>query len=361
MESSSWTRLLTPSSNMFPSFNLRYHRNADETANFPATPLSIPSSKRRDSLFDMDVEIRRDETTPSSLQLLNLPADILLLLSEFLIPASRSSLRLTCRALHNTIPVPSKPLHDDICARTAIYRHIDERQDAASGKHRCALCKALYSDAQYVRARVIDPLFHFTNFAVDQSPSMLKKVDQINIPERDRKGVNASAQDFPSTRICAWHINRFIFPPSEALQPNPAFDKLVTAAAAYGTCPGAVEEEVGKNGWASSIEPVCMHCGRLVVCVCSVGGCNTCTCACDSCGVRQVRCWWKLARVGYGPTRDANFKAARRRWLVSRANEMDRFGWEGIVLSAGEMIDWGLVRVGRCGQSGKHASTKGET
>ncbi|GAM87198.1 hypothetical protein ANO11243_052200 [Dothideomycetidae sp. 11243] len=240
---------------MFPSFNLRYHRNADETANFPATPLSIPSSKRRDSLFDMDVEIRRDETTPSSLQLLNLPADILLLLSEFLIPASRSSLRLTCRALHNTIPVPSKPLHDDICARTAIYRHIDERQDAASGKHRCALCKALYSDAQYVRARVIDPLFHFTNFAVDQSPSMLKKVDQINIPERDRKGVNASAQDFPSTRICAWHINRFIFPPSEALQPNPAFDKLVTAAAAYGTCPGAVEEEVGKNGWASSIEP----------------------------------------------------------------------------------------------------------
>ncbi|KAF2150520.1 hypothetical protein K461DRAFT_269961 [Myriangium duriaei CBS 260.36] len=342
MEIAAWTEVLEPPPAPFQSLGNHMGEVTDKSVML----IARDAGKRRDSLLETDGDDESKNVTVP-LHLLALPADVLLLLSDHLPPASGASLRLTCRALHQIIPIPEKPLRDDICARTAIYRHVDERRDIAEGKHRCALCKALYSDSQFRRSRIIDPEFSFTNFAATKAlgPTRMSE-NSIARPEKEQQYGYTS--QIPSTRICAWHINRFIFPPSAALSPDPTFDSLVTAAASSKSCSLTLEAKIAEGGWASSIEPVCMHCGRLVICVCSVGNCDTCTCDCASCGVRRVRCWWKLARVGRGPTRDASFKLARHKWLIARAEEMDRFGWEGVVHTAGGMLDWGLVRVGKC-------------
>lgn len=322
----------------FPFPSLETHLRRITATSNTANPDTVPEHhlKRRDSFFNTDTD-EEDPTPPSKLDLLSLPPEILLVLASHLPTPSRVSLRFTCRTFQYLIPRPRVTLEDNICLRTAVYRHLDERSDIAAGKRRCALCKALYSESQFRRARIIDPEYQFENFSAAQAGSERGKENEL--------------EELPSTRICAWHINRFIFPPSAALYPDPTFDALVTAAAAGKECGQALAAKVTAGGWASSVEQVCMHCGRLVVCTCTVVDCGICACDCDSCGVRKVRCWWKLARVGKGVSPEASFARARRAWLTARAEDMDCFGWDGMVVNAGGVLGWGLVRVAKCANS----------
>ena len=296
---------------------------------------SPSTDERRESFMGMIDDSK-------SLQLLHLPPEILLSLARFLNSSSKASARLACRALYRSIPAPEPPDYEDLCARTALHRHSNEPRNATRGKHHCALCKALYRDSLFCNARVLDPGLDFSNFTV-LDPFCLAKETQIDWRSMGK-------DEIPTTRICSWHTGRFIFPPTAGFHRNGEFEHLVKAVArnTSGWCPHGVVTEMANYGWSSSVEPVCMHCGRVVVCVCSVEGCDMCPCGCDSCGVRRVRCWWKLERDGRGSpaTREANFQLAKRRWLVTRA-EMD-MNETGTAFGRSDNLAWGAGRTVKC-------------
>ncbi|TKX23025.1 hypothetical protein C1H76_4764 [Elsinoe australis] len=322
------------------------------------TPPSFNYDSRRDSLFDDDLSTSTtSKLSVSTSRLLSLPTDILLVLADHLPAPSTISLRLTCQSLHRLIPAPVKPPETAICLLTAANRHRQSLEDSQDSRHRCALCKSLYPTELFHRATILSPSLAFTNFA---SPSSILSVPE----EADDETQIATGQSLSQMsdaslpvappRICAWHINRFVFPPSAALAPDALFDALVSAAGKADLTSSThhqldlIKARVADAGWASSVEKTCMHCGCVVACVCSVGDCGMCGCDCDGCGVREVRCWWKLARRGYGAGHAASFEAARRKWLIARAEEMERFGWDGKRLRAEGLLDWGMVRIVKC-------------
>ncbi|KAF4553266.1 Hypothetical protein D9617_7g029930 [Elsinoe fawcettii] len=320
------------------------------------TPISTPPSSRRDSFFSSPISPK------PTLQLLDLPTDLLLLLSDHLPSPSLLSLRLTCKPLHTLLPRPPKPSDAAICALQASARHLASSADASESRARCALCKSLYPLSLFKRAGILSPALPFRNFTGYSVPGIpeSEENDTAIATGQSLSHISDTAAEVQEPRICAWHINRFVFPPTAALAPDAMFDALVSAAGrAEGRELEGVMVKVSEGGWASSVESCCMHCGCIVVCVCSVGGCGVCKCDCDGCGTREVRCWWKLARKGYGPRHEGSFGVARGKWLVARAEEAERFGWDGRTLRAEGMVDWGMVRVVKCATAGRQKVAEG--
>ncbi|KAG8624444.1 hypothetical protein KVT40_007511 [Elsinoe batatas] len=362
----------------------RQDTTPDDSKELPSTGLLTPIS---DASFSPCPPLTFSSSLPSSTTsfpfsslpapispLLHLPPELLLHLTDHLPAPSLLSLRLTCRPLHQLLPPPRKPAETSPCALTACNRHLTSLSDAQDNRARCALCKSLYPLSLFRRAGILSPSLPFQNFATGQSQRIIEE-DEVEReesgPGEEDEGIEVatgqglshlSDDSVPVTepRICAWHINRFVFPPTAALAPDAVFDALVSAA---GRETGRGLEEIMARtveaGWASSVEKCCMHCGCIVVCVCSVGECGGCRCDCEGCGVREVRCWWKLARKGYGPKHEGSFGVARGKWLVARAEEAERFGWDGRKLRAEGMVDWGMVRVVKCWNAQKGEVVEG--
>ncbi|PNS19523.1 LisH domain-containing protein [Sphaceloma murrayae] len=335
------------------------------TAEGYMAPKSPENESRRDSLFDLDLGPPPPKPTPTTF--LDLPIDILLFLSDLLPAPSAISLRLTCRAIHTHFPKPTKPPPTALCLLTASARHQQSHEDQLDGKVRCALCKNLYPTSLFHKAAILSSSLPFENFRPlpPSPPSPAHSSQQVDhdlaiATSQSLSHLSDVVQDTPH-RICAWHINRFILPPSAALIPSPALDAL-TSHLAHPLSPASdlpfLAARVCAEGWASTVETACMHCGLILVCVCSVGGCGTCGCGCEGCGTREVRCWWRLAKGRYGAGSGASFEAARRKWLIARAEEVESFGWEG---GRGEgVVDWGMVRVGKCGNGKRDLGKEGK-
>lgn len=201
----------------------------------------------------------------SSLHILELPTGILTILSAHLTTSSLISMKLTCRALYNTLPIPLdfKPSALDTCTRTAI-RHYLEEQAQAPSRYRCALCKTLYPRSLFEKARCLDP-----GDGLGAMPPSRDDIGRTTNFARD-----GAREKLRGPRICYWHVPRFV-----------RDLRSVEYRSAYSIV--SYLDEPGD--WIYNVQKECMHCGKVV------GGVE-CICECESCGVRELRCWWRIER-----------------------------------------------------------------
>ncbi|KAF2003148.1 hypothetical protein P154DRAFT_111652 [Amniculicola lignicola CBS 123094] len=172
--------------------------------------------------------------TSPTINLLCLPPELIYEIADYLAPDGILALKLTHPFFDATLPLEQlmKGIEVSTCTRHAIRTYLTCPVPPPTHL-RCIFCKSTYPVAL---------------FSSSSSPlCMPMSTINDNIPRE--------VVELPN-RFCAWHVGRLA--------------KVIRTGAG------------GRNEWVSTLKEMCMHCGEI-------SGWGTCTCSCDSCGVRTVR------------------------------------------------------------------------
>jgi hypothetical protein len=172
--------------------------------------------------------------------LLRLPQELVLTVCAYLPLDGLLALKLSHSNFNHILSLDSQaqPEHKiSACARLAIRTYLISA-DPPPTHMRCILCKAQYPMS----------MFFSSSSPICARGSLLQEDSEAEVLE------------LPS-RMCCWHASRLT--------------RLVAAATDR------------KDGWVSSLELLCMHCGY-------VQGWKRCDCDCDSCAFRTVRTYTRF-------------------------------------------------------------------
>lgn len=170
--------------------------------------------------------------------LVNLPPEILLIISESLPSDAILALKLTHPRFNDYLLLASHSKHNRAspCSRLAINTY-SSTPTSTDVQIRCILCKTIYPAS----------MFHSAN-----SPACLPPTTPPNTTTTPIEVV-----ELPH-RLCSWHVGRL----ARIIQTGPS----------------------GRNEWICQTVEMCMHCG-------AVQSWNKCGCECDSCWYRTVKAY----------------------------------------------------------------------
>lgn len=185
------------------------------------------------------------QTRACKTTLINLPTEMLLLDTSYLLHSGLVSLKLTNRNLHHRIPPlgAGQLKTATACEKKATRRYIKERADELAGRRTCVLCDGL------------QPLLRF------ESPGM---------------------------PVCKWHDGWFI-----AKSPPVYLEPGLLHRLAQCSRPSS------SSRWFAIPRSMCLHCKDTLLwdvhhCQCPKGGC-------DSCGMLKVTCFVRLSSISDTP------------------------------------------------------------
>lgn len=227
-------------------------------------------------------------STQQPFPLLVLPLDILHHLATKHLPlAAQVALKLSCRSLYISMPMPVPgPVPSpgmiravgDTCEVPAIRYAFEESREAAGIKRgkgsekidinhgrgdqesrtRCALCKALYPVSLFDRAG-------FVFLDVNDLEESLSESGQVG-EERSVATARTESMLNVRNRVCKWHDGRFQRTLKRGKRGSNAWVKA-------------------KEGW--KLEEACMHCGAVLAW-------EKCDCNCQTCWKRDVWCFTRV-------------------------------------------------------------------
>ncbi|KAF1344420.1 hypothetical protein BDV97DRAFT_372830 [Delphinella strobiligena] len=227
--------------------------------------------------------------TPQAFPLLALPLDILHHLSTEHLPlAAQVALKLSCRSLYISLPMPvpgALPssgvirVEGDTCQGPAVRYAFEESREAAGikrgkdgetidinhgrgdqeGRTRCALCKALYPVSLFDRAGFV---------FLDVDDLQEESLGESGQGREERSVGTARTESMLNVRnrVCKWHDGRFQRTLKRRKRGSNAWVKA-------------------KEGW--NLEEACMHCGAVLAW-------EKCDCNCQTCWKRDVWCFTRV-------------------------------------------------------------------
>jgi hypothetical protein len=169
-----------------------------------------------------------------TMSLVNLPPEVILEISDYLLVDAILALKLSHRIFNETLPLEPRLKNTLLseCSHLAIRTYLS-RPNPEPSHIRCILCKTLYP----LR------LFKSSSSPACVSISSVEETHQTNVVELPQ-------------RLCSWHVG-------------------MLARVVY-------TESSGTNEWTSQMDEMCMHCG-------AIQGWTKCDCDCGSCAIWPAR------------------------------------------------------------------------
>lgn len=198
--------------------------------------------------------------------ILSLPPELLMGISDHLSLAAQAAFKLTCRQIyHSTLSINVNKLRKssvDPCTQLAInsYLTFDHHRS------RCLLCKQWYPTSMFADA--------------SSSPTPSEEARQAEaILRRGSDDLGGPGMIESPPGACPWHKAR-LYRVIDCAHP--------TFMTVFAQIP-ALKNFSGSYKWISTMEKLCYHCG-------TVKGWGKCECDCETCGARSVRSFTRLVR-----------------------------------------------------------------